>query len=415
MQIVCKMRPGLELVLDTRQRNKADKLFPVKLRITYLRHQKYYKTGVYLSAEDFPLVMAKKPSIKFKDTRIVLDNQKRKADRILDDLTDFSFKRFDDSFSDRVGQLKNNVYSVFDVYIKQLRSEGRIRTAISYSNAATSLRKFQNTLTFQEIDVSFLRNYQSWMISQGNGMTTVGIYIRSLRSIFNYAISQGIIDKNLEYPFGKRKYQIPAGRNIKKGLEIDDIRKIVQYEPIPNTWESKARDFWVFSYLCNGMNPKDIMLLKYQNIDGNFIRFHRAKTRNSSSSNLKTISVPLLPQSKAIIDRLGNHPRLPEKYIFPVLTPSDPPERQLQLIQQAVKQINKYMKRIGNKLGIQKEITTYTARHSYSSILKESGVSIEHISESLGHSSILVTRSYLQSFTDDSKIKNAQFLTNFSE
>ena len=49
-----------------------------------------------------------------------------------------------------------------------------------------------------------------------------------------------------------------------------------------------------------------------------------------------------------------------------------------------VKRINKRMKLIGEELGIG-NITTYTARHSYATVLKRSGVNISYISESLGH------------------------------
>ena len=71
------------------------------------------------------------------------------------------------------------------------------------------------------------------------------------------------------------------------------------------------------------------------------------------------------------------------------------------------------MKRIGVQLGISKPVTTYTARHSFSTVLKRSGVSIEYISESLGHSSLQTTENYLDSFEDDVKRKYADLLTNF--
>jgi len=63
------------------------------------------------------------------------------------------------------------------------------------------------------------------------------------------------------------------------------------------------------------------------------------------------------------------------------------------------------MKQITAVLGIKKHVTTYTARHSFSTVLKRSGASIEYISESLGHKNISTTAYYLDSFEDDEKKK----------
>ena len=58
-------------------------------------------------------------------------------------------------------------------------------------------------------------------------------------------------------------------------------------------------------------------------------------------------------------------------------------------------------------------ISTYTARHSFASVLKRSGANIAYISESLGHSDLKTTENYLASFEKEERVKNAAFLTNF--
>jgi site-specific recombinase XerD len=60
-------------------------------------------------------------------------------------------------------------------------------------------------------------------------------------------------------------------------------------------------------------------------------------------------------------------------------------------------------------------LSTYTARHSYATVLKRSGANIAYISESLGHNDIKTTENYLAYFEKEERIKNASFLTNFSE
>lgn len=97
---------------------------------------------------------------------------------------------------------------------------------------------------------------------EGLAKATVGIKLRPLRAVFNLAIEDGIIRKDRNYPFGRRRYQIPASRNMKKALQMTDVQKIYQDRP-ECPIESKARDYWLFCYLANGMNPKDVAQLKY--------------------------------------------------------------------------------------------------------------------------------------------------------
>ena len=71
------------------------------------------------------------------------------------------------------------------------------------------------------------------------------------------------------------------------------------------------------------------------------------------------------------------------------------------------------IEKIAGELKISKKVTTYTARHSYSTILKRSGASIEFISEQLGHKDTKTTQAYLDSFEDDTKREFAKKLTDF--
>ncbi|MEI6950674.1 tyrosine-type recombinase/integrase [Paraflavisolibacter sp. H34] len=69
------------------------------------------------------------------------------------------------------------------------------------------------------------------------------------------------------------------------------------------------------------------------------------------------------------------------------------------------------MQRISRNLGINMRITTYTARHSFSTEMKRSGASIEFISEALSHSDVKTTESYLDSCEDETKKQFASSLT----
>ena len=89
------------------------------------------------------------------------------------------------------------------------------------------------------------------------------------------------------------------------------------------------------------------------------------------------------------------------------------PQKQDDTIGLLVHLINDHMKQIALELEIPKSITTYYARHSFATILKNSGVSTEFISEALGHTSLETTKNYLAGFEQDAIRKATDVLTSF--
>ena len=67
--------------------------------------------------------------------------------------------------------------------------------------------------------------------------------------------------------------------------------------------------------------------------------------------------------------------------------------------------MNYCLKEIAKIIGIE-HLTSYVARHSYATVLKNSGVNIALISETLGHSDLKTTQIYLDSF-ENSQIDEA--------
>ncbi len=400
------------IIHDTRRAKSGDK-YPVKLRAIYNRVVKYYPTKYNLSKDDYAKLYEEKPDKKSKDIRDDLFKLLSKANDIIDKLPIFNFKIFANRLF-KVSVSKDDLIHAYNNYIGVLRLAGRISTAISYECSLKSLQKFKDSLQFEDITIEFLRDYEKWMIKEGNSLTTVGIYLRSLRSVYNESISDETISKE-SYPFGKRKYQIPTSRNTKKALLLSDIKKIYDYKPRPGSSIEVARDLWLFSYLCNGINIKDIARLKYRNIEGEYLTFLRAKTERATRSNPKPISIYLNGRAKEIIKKWGAKKINPDNYIFPIIEKGCTPENELRLIQQLIKTINKWMKFISEQTKIEKVVTTYTARHSFSTVLKRSGASIEFISEALGHSNVRTTESYLDSFENDAKKHHSDLLTAFKE
>lgn len=381
----------------------------VSIRVTFNRKRKYYGTKLRLKPGDFNRIMAAKRRSE-ADNKIYKEilAYQNKAIQVIDNLPIFTFSKFEEMYFENRDAADSVSYG-FEKYINELRDENRIGTAVSYECAKGSINSFRKDLKFADITPALLKKYENWMLENNKSRTTIGIYLRSLRTIFNRAN----IDKSL-YPFGegKNKYPIPTGKNTKKALTLEEISKIFHYKAPGKSMADMAKDYWIFIYLCNGLNVKDLCLLKRKNIQGNVLYYERAKTKRKKN-NGEAITVSLKPQAKAIISKWGQLSVSPETYIFPHLQKGMTAETERKIIQQVTKNINKYMKRIVKELGINKEVTTYFARHSFATILRNSGASTEFISEALGHSSLKTTKSYLAGFEQETIHKTTDVLTNF--
>lgn len=400
-------------VVPDKRRGKNDGCLPLKLRITFKGERKYYGTGMDATEEEWQAIQQKVAKSELKKKSLAVAEIEVNAQKCCDGIPNFSFVQFEKEFFPKKLEV-TDLKTAFASYITELRNKEQIGTALNCEVACTSLHKFRNKILLEHITPEFLKAYEKWYTAGGKSITTVGIRLRALRSVVNYAIQEKLMPAE-NYPFGRRKYVIPTGKNIKKALKLDEIAMIYNYPAEQGSNRERCRDYWIFIYICNGLNVKDLCQLRYRNIEGDFIVFQRAKTIRTRRSSPQLISISVKDEAKRIIEKWGNQPRNPESYIFPGLSDTMTQEQQYNHVLLTCRLINDNMKNIVADLGMDKKVTTYHARHSFATILKNSGVSTEFISEALGHSSLSTTKNYLAGFEDDAIKKTTDILISFKK
>ena len=154
-----------------------------------------------------------------------------------------------------------------------------------------------------------------------------------------------------------------------------------------------SKDIFVFSYLCGGINFTDIANLTNENIQNGRLHYIRQKTK-------KLIKIGIPQEAMLIIEKYSKESK---GYLFPILD-SKIHKTALQKqnrIHKILGKVNKNLKLLAAQLGVEANLTTYVARHSFASVLKKSGVNIALISEALGHSDLATTQIYLDSFDNE--------------
>lgn len=394
-------------MLDT-SHPKKNGLYPVKIRVTYARSRRYYPTGKDLTPEQWESLPGTKVRALMAVRKDVESSYQivRAAVEELAMAGGFSL----DALNVRLkAAASDTVNTMFRGKIAELKKTDRVGSMLVYDNVLKGLERFAGShICFEAVTVAWLGKYAAFLRKEGKTQTTIAIHLRHLRAILNEAKQVGII-REAQYPFGRGRYEIQAGEGRKLALTLEQIGQIASYDDGTDT-TIKYRDYWLFLYLCNGINVADFVKLRYRDIVNGEICFVRQKTERTTKTR-KEIRVVVTDRMRAIIDRQGNRPA-PGNFIFPVLDGSEDAMRQKMKTLYLTKAINKRMKEIGEHLGIG-NISTYTARHSFATVLKRAGANIAYISESLGHQDLKTTENYLASFEREERQKNAELLTKF--
>ena len=394
-------------VIDTSHPKKSA-LFPVRIRVTYRRKLCYYTTGKSLSPEEWDTL----PTTRVRALVAIrkdIESSYQIVRAAVEDLTTAGSFTLDALNRRLKGATTDSVNTAFRAKIAVFNGRGQVGTATVYDTILKGVERFAGTrISFDAVTVGWVERYERFLRGEGKKQTTIAIHLRHLRAILNEARAQGVV-KESQYPFGKGKYEIQEGEGRKMALSLEQIGQIARYDDGSDA-TAKYRDYWLFLYLCNGINVADFVKLRYRDIVNGEICFVRQKTERTTRTR-KEIRVVVTDRMQSIIDRWGNPPAS-DHFLFPILNGSEDAMRQKLKTQYLTRAINKRMATIGAALGIG-DISTYTARHSFATVLKRAGANIAYISESLGHNDLKTTENYLASFEREERVKNAELLTKF--
>ena len=387
-----------------RAKRLKDGSYPIALRVIKDRKKKIISLGFSCLENEWNDRKSefKKNHENYIQRNAILDKFKSKASSIIDDFKqdglDFTLSQFEDRFRGDYKRKSTSVFDFFDYKVASLQEEGRMGSAKAYKETGDAIFKFcpLKDLKFQDIDYHFLDNFESHLRSRGNIGGGIAVRMRQLRALYNDAISKNIVNESY-YPFKKYKVSKLKGKNLKRALTRDEIQKIYDFDTFEYPSLINSKNYFLFSYFTRGMNFVDMMNLTWDNISNDSLVYIRSKTKGR-------FSIKILQPVKGILNYYSKKPST-TNYVFPILlkeklTPAQVQNRK----SKSLKKLNKDLKQIADLVGIDKKITSYVARHSFATNLKQLGVSTDVISESMGHQNINITNAYLKEF--DSNIIN---------
>lgn len=230
----------------------------------------------------------------------------------------------------------------------------------------------KDDLKLDEVNNMFIQKFEHYLKTEKRCVHNTTIkYIKHLKKIINIAIANGWITKD---PFASIRYKWDP---VDVGYLNEEELRNIQNKSFSIKRLEQVRDVYLFCCFT-GLAFVDVESLCLNDI----ITIHGKKWIQKKRQKTKSIStIPLLPPAEELIKKYTEHQvRNTKGLLLPVISNQ---------------RMNSYLKEIADLCGIEKNLSTHTARHTFATTVTLSNqVSIEVVSKMLGHSSINMTKRY---------------------
>ena len=358
------MKPKTRILFDRKKQATTTTPALVQVEVYFKGKKKYITTGVKVKLNEWD-----EANKKVKGTANDFNHNYHISSlcrKIEDFIIDCDRKNIDFSFSELELILKGNLNSTksFHLYCIELIHKKNIAKVtktklLSFYNHIERFGKFK---TFADLTPANIREFDTYLANRGLSKATIYGRHKMLKMFINEAVSDNFLIKSpyANVKIQKAKYNDPT---FLLEYEIDLIRN---YKPNNEKLE-KIKDLFLFQCFT-GLSYSDLFAFSANDIremDGKKIISSNRKKTNESFISL------LLPEAERIFLKYENK--------LPVISNA---------------KYNDYLKLLGVGAGINKNLTTHVARHTYATYLLNKGISISTVSRAMGHSNTKMTEHY---------------------
>ncbi len=296
---------------------------------------------------------------------------------------------------------KNSKIKILEFYwevIHQLENDDRIGYSKVFASSRDNLKKFlMNTdmpfIAFTKIE---FENYEQFLLKNVKQESSISVYIRTFTRLWNIAIQKGYCPKD-HHP--SKYFKFKAYRRFKttkRAVSADAIKAVESLKFDQDRRLYRSQQYFLFSYYARGINFIDLAKLRCKdNFSGNELNYIRSKNKRRYQFQLHSKALHIIEMFR------DYYLQSDAEFLFPILQSiHDTPKKIDARIDSALKDLNEDLKEIGKMLSLEKRLTSYVARHSFATNLRQKNVGIAIIQEALGHETELQTVTYLENIDD---------------
>lgn len=348
------------------------------LKVTHQRLRRHYTVllnhgAIYINESDFSK-LATSSKKRLKAISDHLTYEKERIETILSRLTTFTFEAFKREYEK--GDLLSDC---FQDKADELRLQNKFSSAIGYECAMRSFKNFRE-VKIHEVDIDYVNQYINYMPKYPAS------YLRNLRHI-------------LRRNGNNTKFSITGKTKSKTPLNEAEIALLHSYATVSPS-RQRAVDLWLMSYYGGGMNIKDWVGLRHDDIIDDVIFKDRSKTD-------EPMIIPITEDLKRLMLKYRS---FETEYYFDFIDHTLKDEALHIRYNTFLNNMRRALRQVAKDIGLTKKLTPYVARHSHANVLLNKGASMEQIKDSLGQKDIQSTKAYIGSMNIQKRLEIARLL-----
>ena len=282
-----------------------------------------------------------------------------------------------------IGMLKREgKFPAMHVYACTLRSYEKFCAEERYPKTTTASLSMQEIFTPER-----LKEYEDWLAGQQSSPNTISTYMRTLQAVYNRWMSPGIEGYN---PVLFKDVYTKVESRTKRALTAEQMEQLRNTDfSVLTLRQQQVLTYFLLMFMLRGMPFIDLAHLRKSDLRNRRITYRRHKT-----GKLMVVDVP--PDAMRLLQKYRD--KTDSEYLFPLLHGGLFMEEHHHRYQETLRHFNRELARLMKQLLPGVSVSSYTARHTWATLAYHNGVPVGLISQSLGHSSIRVTMTYLKPF-----------------
>ncbi len=400
------MATSFHLFLKNRKKQNGE--YPIYLRITHNRKHKYVSTGVsvkkkYWNPDAEPGRWIRRSHDNYKTLNETLELKVNEARRIQTELSRNGHETAK-AIRERIKTTQTaDFFELGEQLLKELEANKKYYASKTLKVVLKKFEEFEGerSLPLKQIDGGYLEKFENHLRTEyGNSDSTINKNFEPIRKIISRALKSHLMAND---PF--KEYEVPSRSRAKQKVKLTfkQIKDIEALKLESGSWEWHVRNAFLFSFYSGGIRFGDICGLQWQNVKNGKLSYQMNK-------NEKPFSTELNDYQEEILNRYSG---ASDEYIFPFLNShkdySDPVELRRAISTNNVlvngkKEEGKEtgLKMIAKLAGIDENISFHVSRHSFAQYaVSEKGLDVYELMQTLRHSKIETTQSYLKSLNEE--------------
>lgn len=271
-----------------------------------------------------------------------------------------------------------------DEFLKYLECE-KLRSPRTVESYGTSLRNFESyfksldgQLTWQTVDEDVIRDWMESLMDGGMTASSVGTRFAALRSLFRFALSRGLVERDPAFNVEGPKKTKPLPHFLKES-EMDSLLDDCTWG---DTYKDVRDKAIITTFYETGIRVSELTGLDDCMVD--LINCQLKVTGKGNKQRVVPFGKELAETLKRYVDvRDAQKTRLSEAFFL-----SDKGKR-MERHQVRILVMNRLQ-----AVSTQKKLSPHVLRHTFATAMLNNGASIESVRRLLGHASASTTEIY---------------------